>query len=116
MSNKTFGSDFLQVLLALKDNTMKDIHANDIAIVTQVNGSNYICTLMSDENVVFSCVASMGLDVATNDVVLVSFCDTEFRSNLKRFKQGQTLQVNDSTTLHSRAFGVITNIIYRKEI
>lgn len=116
MSNKTFSSDFLRVLLALKDNVMKDTHANDMAIVTQANGSNYICKLMSNENVVFSCIASMNLDVATNDVVLVTFCDTDFRPNLKRYVQGQTLQNNDSTTLHSRAYGVITNIVYRKEI
>lgn len=104
--NETASSDFLKVLLSLKENIMKDIHCSELAIVKSISENECICELLSDSNKKISVLKMPSLSVSIGDVVQIIFNDTDFRSNLQKYNNNKTLQTI-SSNLHSSNYGVI---------
>lgn len=111
---KYVSSDFLKVLLALKKNVMKDTNVADVCIVNKVDDSIY-CAPVNNSNVTIVCDKLNNLNVSQNDIVVVLYMNSDFRQNLKRFKQNQPLMNVNSEQMHSLNYGVIIGIIYKKE-
>ena len=105
--NQNVSSDFLRVLMALKSNVMKDTNVAEIAIVSQINGDEISCNLLNDNNIKVVCVSLHGISINEGDVVLIIFTNTDFRTNLKRYKQSQATYKIEADTLHSKNYGVI---------
>ena len=116
MNNNTVTSDFMRVLLALKSNTLKDCNVADVYIVSSITNDGYYCTNVSNKNIKLTAIALQGLEIVAGDVVLVIFTNSDFRQNLKRYKQGSIITENkDIEIIHSTAFGIIVGIVYHKE-
>ena len=113
--NSTYSSDFLRVLLALKDNVMRDTNVAEICQVTQVNDTNdYVCVPLSDDKTKLYCCKLQDLNVQQDDVVLVIFTNTDNRLNLKRLKNNLRVQNITNKTLHSSEYGIIIGLVFRK--
>lgn len=113
--NQNKSSDFLKVLLALKDNVMRSINCADVGEVISVKNGKYECRLLSDSKMIIECEKLFNLEVNISDVVLITFTKSDFRQNLVRIKQGQQIVDSVKDTLHSINYGIITGIIYKKE-
>ena len=112
--NKVTNDDFLQVLLALKENIMKATGVAEVCQAVNVSDGVYSCkTISSGTNV--ECYPLQGLEVNIDDVVVVLFTDTDFRANLKRIKNGKETQAVKEGTLHAKDCGIIIGILYRGE-
>ena len=110
--NKFVSSDFLRVLQALKENISIEINVADVCQVNAIQGQDeYICKSLSDESQI--CAISLDTNDIINvgDIVVVVYCNNDFRMNLKRVKANLPSQSVESSTRHSRAFGVIVKII-----
>lgn len=105
--NQNVSSDFLKVLMALKSNIMKDLNVAEIAIVSQKNGDEINCYLLNDNNVRVVCISLHNVTVNEGDIVLIIFTNTDFRTNLKKYKQNRATYKVEADTLHSKNYGVI---------
>ena len=108
--NRVPSSDFLQVLLALKGNIMRDLNVADIAIVDKDDGP-IRCKLLNNEEIKIECEKLKGLTIAKDDLVLVLFTNSDFRNNLKQIRNNQKPQKTSSQSLHNKNYGVIIGII-----
>lgn len=104
--NKVVSSDFLKVLLALKENIMKDIHCSELGIVKSISQNECVCSLLSDENKKVNVFKMPSLRVNVGDVVQIIFNDSNFRSNLQKYNDQKALQIVSSDR-HSINYGVI---------
>lgn len=111
--NKTNSSDFLRVLLTLKDNIMQDLNVADICKVTQISGNDIVCVPISDSTVKYYCNKLQEVDIAVNDIVLVIFTNKDYRLNLKRLRSSQPIQNSTTGTLHSSEYGVVIATLFR---
>lgn len=111
--NKNTDSSFLNVLMALKQNTMKDLNVADIAIITQVKDDyNIYCkSLNNSSNIIVATKLSTITDLDKDDIVLILYTNEDFRANLKRIKNGQVIQNTTSSNLHSKNYGVIIGVL-----
>ena len=110
--NNTYSSDFLRVLLTLKDNVMRDTNVAEICRITQVNDTNdYVCVPLSNNQTKLYCCKLENLNVQENDVVLVVFTNTDNRLNLKRLENNLEVQNITNKTLHSSEYGIIIGIV-----
>lgn len=128
MSNTTnVGSDFLRVLMALKTNIMKDINVCDIAIVKSISDEGVYCTMLNNSqttvlakvmsplktesneetNTTDTTDSTTEPQLQVNDIVVVLYTNTDFRQNLAKLSAGESTYDVDSTTRHSKSFGVI---------
>lgn len=128
MSNTTnVGSDFLRVLMALKTNIMKDINVCDIAIVKSISDEGVYCTMLNNSqttvlakvmsplktesneetNTTDTTDSTTEPQLQVNDIVVVLYTNTDFRQNLAKLSAGEATYDVDSTTRHSKSFGVI---------
>ena len=112
--NNVISSDFLRVLLALKQNTMRDNNVAEVAQVTKVASDTFICTLLANANTYVNCVKLQNLDIKKDDVVLIVFTNKDFRQNLSRIKNNQKPIDNQAETLHSLSYGIVVGLVYRK--
>lgn len=106
--------DFLKVLLTLKDNIMRSLNVADVGIVSKIEGDDYYCTMLNDPSVNIVCAKDFNLEVQQNDTVLIVFTNSNFKSNLQRIKNDLEPQKIPNTIYHSCNYGIITNLIYRK--
>ena len=109
-------SDFFKVLLALKANTMRDIHVATLGQVISYDSTSKVATVkpfplvQKEAEKLITCYTTK--DVATNDIVVVLFTDRDFIQNLKQLKAGQqTSSINDISDLHSERYGIIIGTI-----
>lgn len=109
--NNVQDNDFFRLLLALKSNIMRATNVADLAVVENVTNDEILCRLLSDNAKKITCVKLKNLTIKKSDVVLVIYTNTDFRSNLKRAKSGQTTQTIEEHDLHSKSYGVIAGII-----
>lgn len=112
--NKVVSSDFLRVLLALKQNTMRDNNVAEVAQVTNVTSDTLTCTLLSNANTYVNCIKLQNLDIKKDDIVLIVFTNKDFRQNLNRIKNNQKPIDNQAETLHSLSYGIVVGLVYRK--
>ena len=115
--NTTHSANLLEVLLQLEKKTMQDTKVADICKVTEVQSNNIVVSPINQQSQKCFCIKLQDLEVKSNDIVLVIFTDSDFRTNLKKIKEGYTSQDIDlsKTDLHSSNYGVIVGLIYRKE-
>lgn len=115
--NNNTDASFLDVLFALKDNIMKDLNVADIVTVISVDNDNrkFRCKLLANPNLQVECTNLQSLEVKVNDVMLAIFTTSDFRTNLSKVKNDQQLLKVENQTLHSKNYGVLVGLIYRKE-
>lgn len=104
--NELVSSDFLRVLKALKENIMRDLNVAKICKVTRIDNNNFFCESIADGTVVNARVLQ-GLTINISDIVLILFCDNDFRANLDLSSYTTIFKKTNNTEKHSNAFGVI---------
>lgn len=112
--NKSNQGSFLDVMMALKRNVMRDLNVADLVQITQV-GTSIKASLLTNPTQVIECVTLQNLDIQQNDIALAIFTNTDFRVNLEKYKNGQKIQKLDNSTLHSKNAAVIVGLVYRKQ-
>lgn len=120
---KMISSDFLRVLLALKENIMKDLKVATLAIVKSINEKTQTCIvepfplLEIEKNKNITCVVNNIDNLSIKDIVLVIFLDRNFLQNLGQIKnQQEKTNLKKNTELHSEKYGIIISKIISKNI
>lgn len=120
---KMISSDFLRVLLALKENIMKDLKVATLAIVKSIDEKTQTCIvepfplLEIEKNKNITCVVNNTDDLSIKDIVLVIFLDRNFLQNLGQIKnQQEKTNLKKNTELHSEKYGIIISKIISKNI
>lgn len=113
--NKTQSNDFLQILLAVKRNTMKETHVSTVATVVSIDAANMIasCKRLTSRNTDLLCIIPYDMDVQQGDIVCVLFTDDDFRVNLTKIKNNASYADVETSTLHSLEYGIVIKIIHR---
>ena len=110
--NNVVSSDFLKVLLALKQSVMKDLNVSDIAIVTQIKDNyNIYCKSLNNSSSTIVCTKLNNLELTVNDCVLILYTNEDFRSNLKRYKSNKEIQNMTNSDYHNKSYGVIIGVL-----
>ena len=112
--NEVNSKDFLEILFALKNNIMKDLNVCEVAQIESISNGIYKCKILSTDEII-TAVPLQNLQIAQNDVVVILFSNTDFRTNLKRIQQDNIGITNDTLNLHNKSFGIIMGILYHKE-
>lgn len=105
--NEVVSSDFLRVLLALKDNIMKDLHCNDIGIVTSVKENICLCKLLSKPDVTVACTKVNNIITDVDDIVFIAYLDSNAKNNAQRLNNNQDLRDKTTGKLHAYENAVI---------
>ena len=112
--NEVNSKDFLEILFALKNNIMKDLNVCEVAQIESISNGIYKCKILSTDEVI-TAVPLQNLQIAQNDVVVILFSNTDFRTNLKRIQNDNVAITDDTLNLHNKSFGIIIGILYHKE-
>lgn len=112
--NEVNSKDFLEILFALKNNIMKDLNVCEVAQIESISNDIYKCKILSTDEVI-TAIPLQNLEIAQNDVVVILFSNTDFRTNLKRIQNDNVAITNDTLNLHNKSFGIIIGILYHKE-
>ena len=110
--NRNITDDMTRVLFAVRDNALRNTNVADIAQVRTIG--NDICCKDINTNESIICTKLQGLDIKVNDTVLIVYTNTDFRANLARIKQDIQPQTIKECTLHSKNYGVVIGVVYRK--
>lgn len=110
--NQTIDGSFLNVLLALKENIMIDLNVADVGIITKIKDNyNIYCNLLTNSSAVVVCSKLKNLELSENDCVLILYTNEDFRANLKRLKNNQSIVNIDSNIYHNKTYGIIVGIL-----
>lgn len=112
--NEVNSKDFLEILFALKNNIMKDLNVCEVAQIESISNEIYKCKILSTDEVI-TAIPLQNLQIAQNDVVVILFSNTDFRTNLKRIQNDNAGITDDTLNLHNKSFGIIMGILYHKE-
>ena len=112
--NEVNSKDFLEILFALKNNIMKDLNVCEVAQIESISSEIYKCKILSTDEVI-TAIPLQNLQIAQNDVVVILFSNTDFRTNLKRIQHDNTAITDNTLNLHNKSFGIIMGILYHKE-
>lgn len=112
--NEVNSKDFLEILFALKNNIMKDLNVCEVAQIESISSAIYKCKILSTDEII-TAVPLQNLQIAQNDVVVILFSNTDFRTNLKRIQNDNVAITDDTLNLHNKSFGIIIGILYHKE-
>ena len=112
--NEVNSKDFLEILFALKNNIMKDLNVCEVAQIESISNDIYKCKILSTDEII-TAVPLQNLQIAQNDVVVILFSNTDFRTNLKRIQNNNIGITDDTLNLHNKSFGIIIGILYHKE-
>ena len=112
--NEVNSKDFLEILFALKNNIMKDLNVCEVAQIESISNEIYKCKILSTDEVI-TAVPLQNLQIVQNDVVVILFSNTDFRTNLKRIQNDNAAITDDTLNLHNKSFGIIIGILYHKE-
>ena len=112
--NEVNSKDFLEILFALKNNIMKDLNVCEVAQIESISSGIYKCKILSTDEVI-TAIPLQNLQIVQNDVVVILFSNTDFRTNLKRIQNDDVAITNDTLNLHNKSFGIIIGILYHKE-
>ena len=111
--NQTFDSDFLKVLLALKQNVMKSLNSSDVCSIETVNPDSYSCKSLGSGDMI-ECYALKDLVLTEKDIVVIIYPDYDFRSNLRRIKNNKELQYVNQESRHTKDCGIIIGVLYKE--
>ena len=112
--NEVNSKDFLEILFALKNNIMKDLNVCEVAQIESISSGIYKCKILSTDEVI-TAIPLQNLTISQNDVVVILFSNTDFRTNLKRIQHDNDGITDDTLNLHNKSFGIIMGILYHKE-
>ena len=112
--NEVNSKDFLEILFALKNNIMKDLNVCEVAQIESISSEIYKCKILSTDEVI-TAIPLQNLTISQNDVVVILFSNTDFRTNLKRIQNDNDGITDDTLNLHNKSFGIIMGILYHKE-
>lgn len=112
--NEVNSKDFLEILFALKNNIMKDLNVCEVAQIESISSGIYKCKILSTDEVI-TAIPLQNLQIAQNDVVVILFSNTDFRTNLKRIQNDNAGITDNTLNLHNKSFGIIIGILYHKE-
>lgn len=112
--NEVNSKDFLEILFALKNNIMKDLNVCEVAQIESISNDIYKCKILSTDEVI-TAIPLQNLQIVQNDVVVILFSNTDFRTNLKRIQNDNVAITDDTLNLHNKSFGIIIGILYHKE-
>ena len=112
--NEVNSKDFLEILFALKNNIMKDLNVCEVAQIESISDKIYKCKILSTDEVI-TAIPLQNLQIAQNDVVVILFSNTDFRTNLKRIQNDNAGITDNTLNLHNKSFGIIIGILYHKE-
>ena len=112
--NEVNSKDFLEILFALKNNIMKDLNVCEVAQIESISSGIYKCKILSTDEVI-TAIPLQNLTISQNDVVVILFSNTDFRTNLKRIQNDNAAITDDTLNLHNKSFGIIMGILYHKE-
>ena len=112
--NEVNSKDFLEILFALKNNIMKDLNVCEVAQIESISNEIYKCKILSTDEVI-TAIPLQNLQIVQNDVVVILFSNTDFRTNLKRIQNDNVAITDDTLNLHNKSFGIIMGILYHKE-
>lgn len=112
--NEVNSKDFLEILFALKNNIMKDLNVCEVAQIESISNEIYKCKILSTDEVI-TAIPLQNLQIVQNDVVVILFSNTDFRTNLKRIQHDNDGITDDTLNLHNKSFGIIIGILYHKE-
>lgn len=112
--NKNTDSSFMDVMLALRRNTQRNIASSEVCVaIDKRDDGTWNCELIGQRQVIINATILKGITVTENSAVLVVFTSMDFRANLKRFKNNQqTIDLNyDTALLHSKNYGIIIGVL-----
>ena len=112
--NEVNSKDFLEILFALKNNIMKDLNVCEVAQIESISSGIYKCKILSTDEII-TAIPLQNLQIVKNDVVVILFSNTDFRTNLKRIQNNNIGITDDTLNLHNKSFGIIIGILYHKE-
>ena len=107
--------DLMDFAKAIIDNVMRNLHVAALGIVTKVTTNDiYVKVVPTNENETekeISVINGTSEELQKDDVVLVLFLDSDFRTNLEQIKANNTknLQKNKNLEKHTEKFGIIIN-------
>ena len=107
IGNDVVSSDFLKVLLALKDNIMRDLHCNDIGIVVSTSGNECVCKLLSNPDIKISCTKINNIITDKDDVVFIAYTDINSKHNVKQLSDQKDLRNQTIGNKHAYENAVI---------
>lgn len=105
--NNIPASSLLEVLLALKQNTMKDLQVADIYKILSINNRKYYLQNINDDTNKIYAITIDGLSLHEQDVVLVLFTNTDYKINISRLQQNQKQQNIKEKNFHNFNYGII---------
>lgn len=112
--NKNTTASMHDLCEALKHNIMRHTNVADLVLITQkIDDTTYRASILSSPSKVIECTILKDISVDVNDIALVVFTSTDFRTNLAKAKRNQALTETQSV-LHSLNYGVIVGLVYRK--
>lgn len=109
--NKVVSSDFLKVLLTLKNTIKKELNVAELGIVQRIDNDNIYCTLLNNNQINIQCIKLKDLELNIGDCVLIIFTNSNFKVNLLKYRNNQVTQVLNTNELHTTNNGVIIGII-----
>lgn len=113
-SDKT-AQQLLDVAMSIKQATMKAMCCAELGQVLQITedvACMYKCELLTDSSITVMCDAIKEAKVVLGSRVLIIFCDTDFRSSLRKLRLGYATDSGvHSSELHSSAYGLIIGTI-----
>lgn len=105
---------FLSVLLTLKENIMFNLNVAEVMVVERIDEDKVICHDINNDTHTWTCFKLKGLEVNEDDLVVVIFTNTDFRTNLKKVQNDSQTQNGNPECLHSKDCGIIIGILYQK--
>lgn len=115
INNENSSSSFTDLIDALRNNIMRNTNVADLVQVIQVNDGTYKVQSITNTEVIIDCISLSGLTFQVNDIALILFTKNDFKANLTKIKNGQTITTTSNKTMHSKAYGILIGLVYRKE-
>ena len=115
INNENGSSSFTDLIDALRNNIMRNTNVADLVQVIQINDGTYKVQSITNTEVIIDCISLSGLTFQVNDIALILFTKNDFKTNLTKIKNGQTIATTDNKIMHSKAYGILIGLVYRKE-
>lgn len=114
-SNKV-AQQLTDVAMTIKNATMKSMCCAEVGQVLQLiehaTVCMYKCELLTNSSITVMCDALKEAKVSVGSRVLIIFCDTDFRSSLRKIRKGYAADSGPhSSELHSSSYGIIIGTI-----
>lgn len=112
--NKHLGSTNTDVMMAFKSMIMNELNVAELCQVERqdsVDEYRYRCKMINNSNTIFEAIRVKNLKINVGDIVIVVFCNSDFRTNLKRKEKNQQFQNENNIYKHSLNYGIIVGCL-----